>query len=157
MNRKEVQQMARPAMSAAVTAKHMTKAELEIKSGAETKLKGNSDKLKAPGYLTAAQKKIFNSIVRELEASGILGNLDVYVLSECCTAIDRIRDVERQINEEPAKLTNSALMTVKERYSKIFFRCCNELCLSPQSRAKIGNISLKAETENPLLKALEDD
>ncbi|NFE32060.1 phage terminase small subunit P27 family, partial [Clostridium botulinum] len=36
---------------------------------------------------------------------------------------------------------------------------CNELSLSPQSRAKLGNLALnnKEEQEDPLLKALRED
>jgi len=39
---------------------------------------------------------------------------------------------------------------------KTFYRCCNELSLSPQSRAKLGNINLqsKQEEEDPLLKVI---
>ena len=47
-------------------------------------------------------------------------------------------------------------MTTKSEYTKDFFRCCNELSLSPQSRAKLGNINLQAEQEkqDPLLQVL---
>jgi phage terminase small subunit len=39
---------------------------------------------------------------------------------------------------------------------KEFFRCCNELSLSPQSRAKLASINVNAEInkEDPLLRIL---
>ena len=39
---------------------------------------------------------------------------------------------------------------------KDFFRCCNELGLSPQSRAKLANINVQAaqQEEDPLLTLL---
>ena len=149
--------VARPAMSAKTTAKHLTKEEIAAKSGVEEKLKGKSDKLNPPKYLTTAQKKIFKFIVAELATSDILGNLDVYVLTECSIALDRMRDIESRINEKPIELSNDKLLQAKDRYTKTFFRCCNELCLSPQSRARMGNLNLQAKEENPLVKALMED
>lgn len=149
--------VARPSMSAKTTAKHLTKAEKDAKMSAEDKLRGSADKLKPPKYLSAAQKKIFKFIVSELEGSDILGNLDVYVLSECSIALDRMQEIESRINQDTAQLSNDKLLQTKERYTKSFFRCCNELCLSPQSRAKMGNLNLQAKEENPLFKILCDD
>ena len=149
--------MARPAMSVKTTSKHLSKDEIDAKLGMEEKLKGKADKLRPPKYLSAPQKKIFKFIVRELEGSDILGNLDVYVLTECSIALDRMQEIESRINEEPHIILNDKLLQAKDRYIKSFFRCCNELCLSPQSRAKMGNLNLQAKEENPLLKVLSDD
>ncbi|MFQ9695704.1 MAG: hypothetical protein ACLRY5_02585 [Zhenhengia sp.] len=45
---------------------------------------------------------------------------------------------------------------IKTAYMKDFFRMCNELSLSPQSRANIANIncSTEAEKTDPLLTIL---
>lgn len=149
--------MARPAISAKTTSKHLTKSEAAAKCGTEEKLRGAGDKLRPPKYLTTAQKKIFKFIVRELEGSEILGNLDVYVLTECCIALDRMQEIESRINQDLTQINNDKLLQAKDRYTKSFFRCCNELCLSPQSRAKMGNLNLQAKEENPLIKVLMDD
>ena len=47
-------------------------------------------------------------------------------------------------------------MSAKDKYTKDLFRCCSELSLSPQSRAKLGNINVQAskDNEDPLLKVL---
>ena len=148
--------MARPAISAKVTSKHLSKAETDAKLGTEEMLKGSADKLRPPKYLTAEQKKIFRFIVSELTASGILGNLDVYVLTECSIALSRMQEIENRVNSDPSQLANDKLLQTKDRYTKSFFRCCNELCLSPQARAKMGNLNIKTE-ENPLLKILTED
>lgn len=149
--------VARPSMSAKTTAKHLTEAERESKLSVEEKLRGSADKLRPPKHLTPPQKKIFRFIVGELKSSQILGNLDIYVLTECSVALDRMQDIERRINEQPELLASQSLMSAKDRYTKSFFRCCNELCLSPQSRAKMGNLNLQAKEENPLIKALSED
>jgi len=143
-------------MSAKITSKHLTKAEIDAKSTVEDKLKGLDDDLTPPGYLTPSQKNIFEYIVTNLEASGILGNLDVYVLAECSICIDRMQEIERTMNEANSLIPS--LVRLKETYTKAFFRYCNELSLSPQSRAKLANINAQAAAEeNPLLKVLSDD
>lgn len=149
--------MARPSKSVKLTAKNLSKEELDIRDMVEEKLKGNSDKIVPPKYLSADQKKIYNFIVAELEASGVLSNLDTYILETACISIDRIKEIEMKINQDFGNIINKSLMSAKDKYTKDFFRCCNELCLSPQSRAKLGNINLKAQedAEDPLLKLLQ--
>lgn len=149
--------MARPAMSAKVTAKHLTNDEKNIKIDTEDKLRGNIDELAPPSYLSDVQAEIFAYIVRNLESSEILGNLDIFVLSDCSICIDRMQSIEKQINDEPELLSNSSLIATKDRYAKNFQRYCNELCLSPQARAKIANINLQGKEENPLLELLKDE
>ena len=151
--------MARPAKPLNEQSGAITKEQALERERAEKKLRGKDDKVKPPSYLTNAQKKIFRYIVNELKASGVLGNLDVYVLTLAAVSIDRITDIENQINENSQLLLESKLMAAKEKYSKDFFRCCNELSLSPQARAKISIANVKAikENRNPILDVLEDD
>ena len=151
--------MARPAKPLSEQSGAITKEETIARDKAEKKLKGNNTRLKPGSYLTNSQKKIFKYIVNELKAADVLGNLDVYVLELAAISIDRIRNIEMTINETPEELANSKLMAAKEKYSKDFFRCCNELSLSPQARAKIAIASVKAvkENRNPILDVLSDD
>lgn len=147
--------MARPTKAAAVSSWHMTSEEKNSRLDNEKKLKGCSDKLRPPAYLTAPQKKIFKYIVRNLEKSDILGNLDIYVLTECSICIDRMQNIEKQLNEKNS--LDPVLIGIKEKYTKAFFRYCNELCLSPQSRAKLANMNISDKGENPLIMILNDD
>lgn len=151
--------MARPAKPLNEQSGAMTKAQIEARDKTEKKLRGKSDKIKPPSYLTTAQKKIFKYIVNELREADVLGNLDIYVLTLAAVSIDRITDIEDQINRDPQLLLESKLMAAKEKYSKDFFRCCNELSLSPQARAKISIANVKAikDNRNPILDVLEDD
>lgn len=149
--------MARPAKSVNSSTGVITKEERAIREDAEQKLKGGSSKLRAPSYLTKDQKKIFRYIVNNLADSGILGNLDLYILSVSAVTIGNLLDLDKMINEETDKLTKIKLMQTRDKYTKDFFRCCNELSLSPQARAKISISAVKAvkETRNPLLDALD--
>lgn len=148
--------MARPAMSAKVSSKKLGEAKKTAKLETEEKLRGNADSIKPLSHLTDEQVEIFNFIVCELEKSDILSNLDSVVLSDCAVCIDRLSEVEKTMNEEPDKRFDGALLKARTVYAKDFQRYCNELCLSPQSRAKIANLSMQAETKNPLLDILSD-
>lgn len=140
--------MARPCKSVNVMSKNLTNEEKETRLETEKKLRGKSDKISPPSYLNTRQKKIFRYIVGELKASGILGNLDIYILSTCAVSIDRLQQIEKLINKNAERLLDKDLMSAKDKYTKDFFRCCNELSLSPQSRAKLGNINLQAKEQN---------
>lgn len=148
--------MARPSKSVKVISKNLTKEEKAIRELTEEKLKGGADKITPPKYLNNNQKKIFKRIVDLLKESGILGNVDVYILTQTAIAIDRLQEIERLINEDTSRMFDKEVMSAKDKYTKDFFRCCNELSLSPQSRAKLGNINLQAkqQQEDPLLKVL---
>ena len=148
--------MARPCRSVELTSKHLTKEEIRVRKENEQKLRGGADKIKPPSYLNSKQRKIFKYIVEELKASEILSNLDIYILVTCSIAIDRLQEIEKIINSDIEKLADKSLMSAKDKYTKDLFRCCNELSLSPQSRAKLGNINVQAskDIEDPLLKVL---
>lgn len=149
--------MARPSKSVKVMSKNLTKEERELRLEIEEKLKGGADNISPPTYLNASQKKIFNYIIEQLQDSGILGNLDIYILSQAAISIDRLQKIEKMINKDINRIYDKDLLKAKSEYTKDFFRCCNELSLSPQSRAKLGNINLQAEQErqDPLLQVLE--
>jgi P27 family predicted phage terminase small subunit len=149
--------MGRLSKSAKVQAPGLSKEREEKKLQTEEKLRGNGDKLKPSPHLDTSQKRIFQKIVDELENSAILGNLDVYILDTCAIAIDRLQEIELLINKDINNLINKSLLSAKDKYTKDFFKCCQELCLSPQSRAKIGHINLMVEEEesDPLLRILK--
>ena len=148
--------MARPCKPASVlTDKSQTKAEIEERDKIEKQLRGDNTKLTPPKYLTAEQKKIFKEIVNLLKDSGVLGKLDTYILETTAIAIDRLHFIEKSINADNDLLNSTKFMASKDKYTKDFFRGCNELGLSPQSRAKIANISAEKNTSDPIVKTLK--
>ncbi|MBB6622560.1 P27 family phage terminase small subunit [Clostridium gasigenes] len=151
--------MARPCKAAGVlTDKSQTKDEIKGRIENEEKLKGKSDKINAPEQLTSNQEFIFNFIVDELEESKLLGNLDIFILISTCIAIDRRLEIEWKINKNPSLLFRKEVISTRKSYSEDFFRGCNELSLSPQSRAKLANLNLMADKdkEDPLLIAIRN-
>lgn len=151
--------MGRPAKSISTNSHHHTKDEELTRQAIESVAKGgNADNLVPPEYLTESQKDIFNYIIAGFKDSGILGNLDIYVLIDGCITIDRLISIEKEINEKPEKRYDTKIMAARDKYSKDFFRCCNELSLSPQARAKlsISAVANIKEKRNPILDILEE-
>jgi len=148
--------MSRPCKSIETTSKHWTKEEREKRQAVENSLKGNNDKIKPPTYLNANAKKIFRFIVKEMEASNSLCNLDIYILSNCAIATDRIQEAEILLNED---ILNKDALRVKNSYASDLLRYQNELCLTPQSRAKMGSLTtlVKDKDTDEALKILKGD
>lgn len=149
--------MARPSKAAAVMTGKIGKEQREKRIEEENRIKGNCDKLVPQEYLTDDQKKLFQYIMKELEESKILGNLDLFVLSKAAITIDRVQKMEQKINESENLELNNTFRSTLDMYSKEFFRCCNELCLSPQARAKIAGMKIVKQEEDPVRKVLSDN
>lgn len=149
--------MARPAKLTTITSKNLTKAEREVRRTAEKKLAGNAENLKAKSYLTGKQKRVFDYIVNELKAAGVVGSLDIYILTQTAITIDRLRTIEEFINQNPDKLYSTSVINSRTKLMGDFLKCCAELSLSPAARAKMGTLAVankKGEKDalNSLLK-----
>lgn len=149
--------MARPSKSVSVISKNLTKEERKVREETESKLKGSGDAIKPLKHLNKRQKQIFKFIVNELKEANILGNLDIYILNQTAISIERLEALERQANEDDEFLFSPSYKSIHDMYSKDFFRCCNELCLSPQSRAKISIASIPKEKEKKTIADLISD
>ncbi|MDZ4994385.1 phage terminase small subunit P27 family [Clostridium perfringens] len=145
----------------------LTKEEYESRKLQEEKLKGNDDKVyKAPSYLSKVEKKIYKNLVKELQTSNILNNLDITILVTCVDSIVKMEECRQLINENglvvtktDGTLTRNPASTIYKDYNAIFNKCCMELGLSPSARSKLSviNMNAKANDEDPLLKALKGD
>ena len=148
--------MGRPSKSAKVlTECSQTKAEIAARIEAEDKLRGDGLP-EAPGYLSEKQRAIFDRTVDMLKESGTLSKLDSDILGIYSVALDRITEIEKRQNDDPKLFCDPKLLSVKEKYTKDYFRCCNELCLSPQSRAKMAIAATANKTVDPLLEVLKE-
>ncbi|MCL2045742.1 MAG: P27 family phage terminase small subunit [Oscillospiraceae bacterium] len=149
--------MGRPAKATAIQSANLTKLEKDTRKAAEDELRGQDDRIVPPDWLNEGQKTVFEFVVAEMEASRVLGNLDVFVLTQFAVVTERIFDLEQMINEDArSNLQSKELIFARNSYIKDFWRGANELSLSPQARAKIGilNLAKKEEDKDPLKKIL---
>ena len=151
--------MGRPSKSAAVSSRKLGKDEKETRQTVETTVRGEAVRPEPPEGLTKDQKTIFKFIVDGLASGDILGKLDVFVLESTAVAIDRLRTINRMIDDEPGLLLHTATQNSRAKYQADLWRGCNELCLSPQARAKLGSLAAQKakEQRDPLMDALKDD
>ena len=91
-----------------------------------------------------------------LEAGKILGKLDVFVLESTAVAIDRLRTINRMIDNEPGLLLHTATQNSRAKFQADLWRGCNELCMSPQARAKMGLLAAQGnpDANDPLENAM---
>ena len=132
--------------------RHITNLEREVRTETERTLKGKSDKLKAPDYLSDTQKAIFNYVVSEMQMPGFFGNMDVFILAQYAICADTLINIEVE-RQDPEKEYSKDLISARKTYSADFLKFGLELGLSPQARAKVGIYAAeqkKAET-NPVL------
>ena len=145
--------MARPSKAVGANSKHLTKAEKDTRAKVEKTLKGGED-LTPPAYLTKSQVEVYNFILGQLEESKLLGQIDVFILSRAAVIIDRLKYMDQRAAEDPDLLFDNSFRLAQSQASTEFFRCCNELCLSPQARAKLSISAVKSQ--EPKKKTLMD-
>ncbi len=140
--------MARPAKPIELQTRHNTKADKNARQQVQDSLKGDVEYVAPPYPLTDSQLLIFCRIRDVYQNVDLLGELDCYVLAECAVVIDRLQQLEMMINDNPDLLTDKDIMSIRKGYTQDYYRLCNELGLSPQSRAKLGSLSLQKDKQN---------
>lgn len=151
--------MGRPAKALKTATGARTKETMARRQAKEDALRGGAVNVKCPAYLSEKQKYIFNKIKRLLLNAEVLGNVDGYVIAVCAVSIDRVREIDTGMNKGEAEISDKDRVLARSKYLSDFYRCCNELGLSPQARAKLGVLAAgkKKEEKDPLLKALQED
>lgn len=153
--------MARPAKAIDTATGARTKEDVQTRQATERKLRGENVNVGCPDYLTKSQRKIFEKIKSLLKEAGLLGKVDGYILANAAVSIDRVAEIDEMCNNDTSRTSYTAkdIVNARKTYMNDFFRCCNELCLSPQARAKLGVAAAEArkKTTDPLMAALADD
>lgn len=145
--------MARPAKPVELATGARTKEEIENRKKYEEQLKGSQD-ITVPDELSDKQKNIFLNIINMLNDADVLSCLDTYILTRTAVTIDALDVIDEMIRDDSSLFLNATLMSSKAKYTRDFFRCCNELGLSPQSRAKMAISFAKKDEEDELMKIM---
>lgn len=104
--------------------KHLTKDEVKKRQKHEEKVRGFTDKVKPPSYLTAAQKKEFTQISDELMRLEIFSNLDVDSLARYLDSkyqyLQIVKDMRKIKPTEVVKTESGKKVTIaNEDYPKL--------------------------------------
>lgn len=117
--------------------KHLTKQEIEERKEAE--VKPNVDKIKPPAYLTTAQKKEFNKIAKELQAIGIISNLDVDSLARLIQVQELYLKVMEQVQTlSPLDEEFGLLLKHQDKLFKSVRSAAKDLGLTIVDRCRIS-------------------
>lgn len=145
--------MARPAKSIDVQSGAIRNDATQARRTTENTLKGEAVQIVPSFALSEEQTEIFKKIKSLFEKAGLLGELDCYVLTEGAVVIDRLQQIDLRINNDPDLLFDRDVCNTRKEYMQNFFRICNELSLSPQSRAKMGILALGKDKQekDPIL------
>ena len=145
---------------------HLTKDEIERRREHENAIKGYTDNLDPPVYLTAAQKKEFEKISRELLRLDIFSNLDVDALARYIDSKDQyvklvktLRKIKPTIQVENEKgeletIANEDYPKLMRAKNLLFNECraaASDLGLTITSRLKL--VIPKTEEEKPKTEA----
>ncbi len=152
--------MARPCKPAGAQSEYTStnqKKRIEKRIEAENKIGGEKVKLSPEKWLTKEQRKYFSSAVKYLEKADVLRAADVHILSEWAWSLDMKTKVETEVNSNPDLKYDKEVLSALDKYTKTFFRCCNELGFSPQARAKVAANIVKADDGTELLKQILSD
>lgn len=149
--------MARPTKPVDVMSKHLTKDEYRSRKEQEAKLRGGSDNIIPSDHLSSEQRIIFEDIVEEMRASGILANRDIYILDAFAICVERLQWLDSHINRDPNQMFVKEVMNARKQHMDDFKRLSSELGFTPSSRAKLGNINIqqKQKDSDPLLDTLK--
>ena len=148
--------------------KSETKEQLRVRAAAEEKLMGENDLIyDVPEHLDDLAKEYYEFLVKELEISKILSNLDIPLLEQTSDALSKMRQCDVIINKEGLSISSidkygseivkeHPIVNTKQKYLNQFRALSTQLGLSPASRAQLAGMQVdkKETSEDPLLKIL---
>lgn len=111
--------------------KHLTNDEIDKRKKHEEKMRGPTNKVEPPSYLTAKQKKEFVEIAEELMALEIFSNLDVDALARYLDSkhqyLQLIRDMKKIKPTTTVELDSGKKMTIANGDYPMLLRAKNTL------------------------------
>ncbi|TYS50094.1 phage terminase small subunit P27 family [Bacillus infantis] len=131
---------------------HLTKEEMAKREEQEEAMRGFTDKIEAPAYLSAAQKKDFNKLAEELIRLKIFSNLDVDSLARYIDSKDQYIKLTKELRkikptekveigpDKFATVANGAYTKLMKTKTSLFNECrsaASDLGLTITSRLKL--------------------
>jgi len=150
--------MSTPAKPAKMAKGHNTRADIQARTEMDKRLIGSQD-ITCPDDLTPMQREIFETVVAHFIDANIVSAIDSMTLAVFAIALDRLMTIEREINRGHLDPFDSKVTATRAKYESTVWKGCNEFCLSPQARAKLGSVmtAKRKEAADPLMEAMAGD
>ena len=148
----------RKAMPVNATKKHLTKEEKDRRLAVENAFKSGGDvTIEPPDYLDVDQLKAFDFIESALREADVLSKLDTVTITQAAVAICMLERSNMRVINTPELSYDDKFVATHERLVRTYLKLCDELCLSPQARAKLGVLlaNKQKERQDPLLNVLQ--
>jgi P27 family predicted phage terminase small subunit len=119
---------------------HLTKAEIEKRKAQEESMKGFTDNIDPPSYLTATQKREFEKLAKELVRLNIFSNLDVDGLARYIDSKDQYIKLVKLLRKTKPADDFKTYSQMQRSKNSLFNECraaANDLGLTITSRLKL--------------------
>ena len=146
-----------------------SKEQLRQRAELENRLKGNDDAIyKIPEHLSKSEQIYYSFLIEEMKELNILSNLDTFLLEQTANCLHIMRQCDDNIRingilvQKIDRFGNiedkpNPAIKIKLDYQTKYATLCNQLGLSPASRATLAGrqAEVKAEEADPLVQALK--
>ena len=112
---------------------------------------------KCPVWLDAEAKKEWRRASKQLEALGILTEVDMAAFAGYCITYSRWKDSEEFITKhgmifktQGGQLAQVPQITISQNYLKIMIKLCEQFGMTPSSRSRIVADNAQADTSDPM-------
>ncbi len=147
--------MARPATSVKLTRGHLTKTEKNIRLAVENRLRGGEFDDSVPEEFSDDEARAYIWLCEVLRPADILGEPDLQTMKLAAITIARLERLDQMAREDPALLLDKFYNGARNSYIAQYLKFCQQLCLSPGARAKVGSlVKNQKAAEDPLIKVL---
>lgn len=146
--------MARPTTSAKVTRGHLTRKEKSIRIAVENRLRGSEFDCAVPKEFTLDEARAYIWLCEVLRPADILGEPDRETVRLAAVTIARLDLMDQMVRDEPELLVDKDFNSIRNGYIAQYMKFCQQLCLSPGARSKIGSLARNQKAEDPLIKVL---
>lgn len=107
-----------------------------------------------PSILQGEQVEIYQWLYDTLAPTGYMSALDVEILIQGAIVIERLRVIDRRINKNSDLIFDRECRSTRDLYYKQFLKIAEQLCMSPQARAKMGTLIANNQDNDPLSEVL---
>lgn len=147
--------MARPTTSAKLIKGAMTKNNKAIRLAVENRFRGDRYDETVPEEFSEEEARAYSWLCEVLRPADVLGEPDRHTMKLAAITIARLERLDQMAREDPDLLLNKFYNGARNGYIAQYLKFCQQLCLSPGARAKVGSlVKNQKAAEDPLLKVL---